>query len=162
MTTKYFKNIKNQAELRKAFIKLLKQYHPDNGGDAEICKMINAEYEQLMRDLPKTGGEKQSEADRKAAESFDKEIREALEKIISFDGINIEVVGTWIWVDGATYIYRDQLKALGYRWSKSRHKWHFTPYAEPMFYKGTKKSFDRLRAIYGSATVNSGSEFLLA
>ena len=162
MTTKYFKNIKNQAELRKAFIRLLKQYHPDNGGDAEICKMINAEYEQLLKGLPKTSGEKQSEADRKAAESFDKEIREALEKIISFDGINIEVVGTWIWVDGATYIYRDQLKALGYRWSKSRHKWHFTPYAEPMFYKGTKKIFDRLRAIYGSATVNSGSEFLLA
>lgn len=161
MTRKYFKNISNQAELRKAFVQLLKMHHPDNGGDPEICKEINREYEEVLKTLP-AGGEKQSDADRQAAADLDKEIREALAKIIHIEGLNIEVVGTWIWIDGNTFPVRELLKNLGYRWSKSRKKWHFTPYGESTYYKGKKKSFESLRKIYGSAHVTSDPAALLA
>ena len=164
MMNKYFQGITNQAELRKAFIRLLKKYHPDNGGDAEICKQINAEYERLLKSMPAGGAateEKQSEADKQAAADLDREIRKALEKIIHIDGINIEVVGTWIWVDGNTYPVRELLKSLGYKWSKARKKWHFTPYGEGTYYKGKRKSFDSLRKIYGSSRVSSDPAFLL-
>lgn len=42
---KYFKNIKSFSDLKSQFRKLLKENHPDNGGDQEKMKEINAEYD---------------------------------------------------------------------------------------------------------------------
>jgi hypothetical protein len=161
MTIKFFKNITNQATLRKAFVQLLKMYHPDNGGDAETCKQINAEYEYLMKHLPKTE-EAGTEEDKKAAADLDKEIRKALEKVIHIDGINIEVVGTWIWIDGNTFPHREELKSLGYEWSKKRKKWHFTPYEKGNYYKGKQPDFEKLRSLYGSSKIIKENKKLLS
>lgn len=161
MTIRFFKGISNQAALRKAFVQLLKKFHPDNGGDAETCKQINIEYEYLMQHLPKNG-EAKTEADKKAAADLDKEIRKALEKVVTLDGVNIEVVGTWIWIDGSTYQHRATLAGLGYKWSKSRKKWHYTPYESGKYYKGKKKSFDTLRALYGSSEIETENKKLLS
>lgn len=46
--TKYFKNIKSFGDLKKRFRELLKENHPDNGGDIEIMKMINVEFDALF------------------------------------------------------------------------------------------------------------------
>ena len=45
---KYFKNIKSFDDLKKQFKNLLKKHHPDNGGDAEIMKAVNVEYDSLF------------------------------------------------------------------------------------------------------------------
>ena len=45
---KYFKNVKSYEDLKKQFKALLKANHPDNGGDAEIMKEINVEYDALF------------------------------------------------------------------------------------------------------------------
>lgn len=152
MKQKFFEGIRTRQELRKAFLALLKKYHPDNGGDAETCKILNAEYEKLMKELPTE--ENATQAEKRAAADMDKEIRKALEKIVHFEGINIEIVGVWIWLDGMTYQYKEQLKDLGYTWSRNRKKWHYTPYATPRRYKG-KRSFEELRHMYGSETVST-------
>ena len=39
--------------------------------------------------------------------------KEVLQQIIGFSNINIAIVGCWIWVDGNTYSYKDDLKTLG-------------------------------------------------
>lgn len=46
--TKYFKNVKNLEDLKKQFRDLLKKNHPDNGGDAEVMKEVNVEYDALF------------------------------------------------------------------------------------------------------------------
>lgn len=48
MTRRFFEGVKDVQELRKKYKELLKQYHPDNGGDAEVMKEINAEYDALF------------------------------------------------------------------------------------------------------------------
>lgn len=68
-------------------------------------------------------------------------------------GINIEIVGLWIWVDGNTFQWKEELKEAGFAWSRSRKKWHFTPY-EGGYHRGRKRSFDSIRNIYGSTVVN--------
>ena len=164
MKIKYFRGVSTQQELRKEFVKLLKIHHPDNGGNAETCKEINAEYEYLMQRLPKhaTGESKTENAEeKKAAADLDKEIRDLVNKIIYMEGINIEIVGVWIWVDGNTFPYKEELKEYGFKWSRSRKKWHACPYGESAYYKGRKKDFDVLRAIYGSSTVNTNASPLL-
>lgn len=44
----YFKNVNSFEELKEQFKKLARKYHPDCGGDAEIMKAINQEYDQLF------------------------------------------------------------------------------------------------------------------
>ena len=51
-------------------------------------------------------------------------IREELEKI---DGIIWEQSGDWYWISGDTLPHKDELKALGCRWSKKRQKWYWKP-----------------------------------
>lgn len=124
MMIRFFKDVKTVAELRKAYINLLKVNHPDNGGDVEICKAINAEYDYLIGRLPKdtTGKTAQSTAEARKDFQIDKEIREIINQIIRFDGINIEVVGSWIWIDGNSYPYKEELKGFGFQWSRARKK----------------------------------------
>lgn len=147
-------NYKNRNDLRKAYFSLLKELHPDNGGSVDACQILNNEYETLFQTLP-AAGEKESEAEKQAAATLDKEIREALEKVIRFRDINIEVVGTWIWIDGITFPIKEELKAAGYTWSRNRKKWHYTPYETPVYYKGKKKTFESLRRMYGSSEVET-------
>lgn len=45
---KYFKNVKSFEDLKKQYKELLKKNHPDNGGDLEIMKEINVEYDALF------------------------------------------------------------------------------------------------------------------
>lgn len=156
MTIRFFKNVKTVAELRKEYVRLLKINHPDNGGSKETCQEINAEYDYLLGRLPKdnTGKTASNSAEAKKDFQIDKEIRDILNKIIRFDGLNIEIVGSWIWVDGDSYQWKEQLKEIGFQWSRARKKWHYTPY-ESKWHKGGKEDFETLRNKYGSTTIES-------
>lgn len=46
--SKYFKNIKSFEDLKNQFKLLARKNHPDAGGDAEIMKEINCEYDALF------------------------------------------------------------------------------------------------------------------
>lgn len=162
MTIKYFKDAKTVQQLRKIYVKLLKQYHPDNGGDLEICKIINTEYDYLLGRLPKgaAGENQEDQAMNDKDFEIDKNLREMLNKIIRFAGIEIEVVGTWVWVDGNTYPYKDNLKEFGFQWSRNRKKWHWTPYAGG-YKRGRKIDFDQIRAFYGAQKVETEHAFAI-
>lgn len=50
---KYFAGVTTIEELRRRYRELLKQFHPDNGGDEETMKTINIEYDKLFDVLNK-------------------------------------------------------------------------------------------------------------
>ena len=45
---KYFKNVNSLEDLKKQFKKLAFKHHPDRGGNAEIMKAVNNEYDMLF------------------------------------------------------------------------------------------------------------------
>lgn len=51
---KYFKNVKSRDELKKVYRQLARKYHPDLGGDAEVMKELNNEFDIMFKILPKT------------------------------------------------------------------------------------------------------------
>ena len=169
LMNKYFKDVNTLEELRKQYKNLLKKYHPDNGGSEEATKEINTEYERLFKILnDKMDSKKQDNASGNETEysknmydwENDKAIRETLEKIINFKGIDIEIIGAWIWVSGNTYNYRKQLKEYGFKYASKKKAWYFHTEA---FRKTSHKklTMDDIRSYYGTTKVQRDRRELL-
>lgn len=132
----------------------MKKAHPDNGGDEETCKAINTEYEEALRKI--AGGMTDE------ALNADEALRNIIEKIITCDGLNIEIIGSWVWVDGNTFEHKETLKANGFKWSRGRKKWHFTADEKKRHYKGEQLDFEELRVKYGSELVKTKTRKAIA
>lgn len=168
----YFKNVESLEQLRKQYRDLLKKYHPDNGGSEDITKAINAEYDKLFKVLKDKHESKSADdsgnANAKTSDynqnmydwENDKALREVLQKIINFDGIEIEIAGQWIWISGNTYSYKKELKELGFKWASQKKQWYF--HTDTFRKKGHKTlSMDEIRNYYGSTKVHTDSKVLL-
>jgi curved DNA-binding protein CbpA len=162
----YFKSINTLEELRKQYRDLLKIHHPDNGGNVSDMQEINAEYDKLFKAL-KDKHESKSADGKESAYSKnmydwknDKALRDVLEKIIHFNGIEINLVGAWIWLDGNTYQYKEELKGIGFKWSKNRKKWYWNN--GEYIGRGNKKiSFSQIENKYGSTKFRTQNKVLL-
>ena len=163
--SKYFKDVNTLEELRRQYKELLKKYHPDNvNGSTEATQEINAEYDRLFKVLKNRHESKATDNKENNAKtdfnnmkydfSEDAKLREVLQQIITFEGINIEIVGCWIWVDGNTYDYKDTLKNIGFKWAREKKKWYF--HTEAFRKRSHKKlSMEDIRNYYGSTEVET-------
>lgn len=172
---KYFSNVNDLQELRKQYRDLLKKHHPDNGGNVSDMQDVNAEYDRLfkvLKDRHESKTTNQNNADTAGSNTKstynsnmydwenDKALRETLEKIINFDGIEIEIVGQWIWVSGNTYAYKKELKDIGFKWASTKKQWYF--HTEEFKKKSHKSlSMDDIRSYYGSTRVQTMQRELL-
>ncbi len=162
--TRYFKDVDTLEELRKQYKELLKKFHPDNAnGSTEATQEINAEYDKLFKVLKdkhdsKTANtmnntNKQSDYNANMYDwENDKALRQMLEKIINFDGIEIEIIGQWIWVSGNTYSYKKNLKEIGFKWASQKKMWYWKM---GDYQKKSHKilSMNDIRNYYGSVKV---------
>lgn len=83
--------------------------------------------------------------------SEDAKLREVLQQIITFEGINIEVCGSWIWAFNS-YGYRKELKDIGFKYAPKKQAWYW--HSEAFRKKGRKAlSMDDIRSYYGSTEV---------
>ena len=146
----YFKNIRTLEELRKEYKRLVKENHPDNGGDLEIIKMINVEYEKAMESLKNAD---ETENAWKYDVAKDELFRDTLNKVINLENVKIEIIGCWIWISGNTYEVKDVLKAAGFKWCANKKAWSW--HAGEKYYKKSKRklTLDEIRNLYGSEEV---------
>lgn len=136
-----FSSVKSLEDLKKQYKDLAKKYHPDLGGTKEDMQRVNAEYERLLKGFK--DGEKTGIA-----------YRDFIDSIIHLN-VDIELVGTWVWVYGNTYPIKDELKEKGMKWSKARKKWFWAEGIEGSRKRGNGKAFGALRSAYGSEKVKS-------
>lgn len=167
MRYKYFKNVENIATLelealRKQYKELIKQYHPDNGvtGSTEATQEINAEYNKLFKLLQdkynSSTVNNSSTTTHSTTYDFqtDIKLREILNKVIGFQGVNIEIIGNWIWIAGNTFYYKSALKELGFKWASQKKQWY---YHTEVYRKTSHKklSMEEIRKHYGSTKVQT-------
>jgi len=153
MKTKYFAGVKTLQELRKTYKKLAFENHPDKGGDVEIMKAINNEYERLSKIL--INSNEDFTAEQKEAEAaYSEAIIEKLNVLFKFEGLIIEIVGYWIWLTGATYTHRAEIKEAGFKFAKAKAAWFWH---DGEFRKKSKKRYDleTIREMYGSEEVKN-------
>lgn len=151
--SKYFANCKTAEEFKKTFRKLCKELHPDNlmTGDAEKFKEMKAEFEKGFEAC--TAGTNEA--------GTAKEFSDIIEKFMKMDGLNIELCGSWLWISGNTYQNRENLKAAGCQWSRSKKMWYWHPGDYSKRRGGA--SMETIRNKYGSKKfVSSGSDRLSA
>lgn len=144
MKIQYLTGVANLDELKTVYRDLCKKYHPDLGGDVEIMKIINAEYAYLL-----TTGNFDFTTSKTSAE-IEEAIRAIIERATVLNGLVIELCGRWVWFTGATYQWKDQLKALGCFFASKKKAWYWRPADEER--KGSHKPMplDAIRAKYGS------------
>lgn len=154
----YFDHCTNLNELKAEYKKLVMVHHPDMGGDLETMKRINIEHDRVFAILKDKQNSDAANGEGHETTEAPEEFRAIVEALLHIDGIEIELCGSWLWIDGDTYHAKDKLKACGCRFSGSKKKWYWH-HAEPgqRRYRGNR-SMKEIRSKYGSEWLGKKSE----
>ena len=150
-------------EVKAIYKKLAMKYHPDRGGDVEIMKAVNSlydEYFERLKHVHKTKDGKRYEKETNETSSMFKDI---IDKLLRMNGVEIEIIGCFIWVSGNTKPHKEEIKALGFRWHSKKKVWYKAPDG---YRKKSRKTYsmDDIRGMYGTSgkMYGEGAEELTA
>ena len=124
--------------LRARYFELAKKLHPDLGGTNEQMKDLNQQFEDAIHGYKDTDkiGLRQS--------------RIVIERLMKYDGLTIEICGSWVWVSGATYKYKKELKSLGLKWHSKKKMWY---HGSSAYHSHKAYDMEEIRNMYGSNVV---------
>lgn len=160
---KYFTNCRTIEDVKKVFRDLAKKNHPDAGGNAETFKEIMQEYNkvfEMYKNIHTNAAGETYESEKQTTETPE-QFAEIISKVIFMDGVKIEIIGSWVWLSGNTMIFKDQIKAAGFWWSKSKKAWYYTGEKEHQKRRG-HYSMSGLRNKWGSTEVETEKQEKLA
>ena len=148
---------KTLEELKSAYRKLAMLNHPDRGGDIKAMQAINAEYDILFPKLKNIHQNKDGETytSRQTTTETPDSFKDLINELMKLDDIVIEVIGCFVWVTGNTKTYKDQLKALKFKWHSKKSAWYLAP---DDYRNRSHKNYDleEIRTMYGTTgKVNS-------
>lgn len=144
-----FEKVTTLEELKAVYKRLAMKNHPDRGGDVEVMKEINALYDEYFERYSHVHKNREGEYYEKKTAETPEEFKNIVNELMKMDGIIIEIIGSFIWVTGDDKPHKEKLKALGFRWHRTKKEWMLPP-------KGYKKrsrrnySMDEIRGMYGT------------
>jgi len=157
---KHFSSVTSLDELKRQYKKLAFKNHPDRGGKTEVMQEINNEYEQLLNRIINEASKDQYQDSSENGHGFwssrsehsevEKKVKQAIDAIINLDGLDIEIIGVWVWVSGDTKQHKDKLKEAGYVWNRVQCKWVFI--GKKSNGRG-RMTLDQMRELHGSQKV---------
>ncbi|MBL7819937.1 MAG: hypothetical protein JNL65_04925 [Saprospiraceae bacterium] len=148
---KYFNSCKTVEDVKHLYKQLAKEHHPDKGGRTATMQEINSEYSYVIAKL--LSGMSLSEEEMESNILSSQKYQTAINSIIGFDHIFIELVGVWVWITGNTYPIRTYLKENGFYYSKPKKAWYFRAEEHRAKYS-SKMELSVLRDIYGCTRIS--------
>ena len=154
---KWFKTAHSIEEVKRIYRRLCKEYHPDIHGaeTEETMKQINAEYERAFNHFKNIH---ESAEDSTKTYTSSKETTETaaefmniINALIKCDGLEIDLVGRWIWLTGNTFSYKDIIKGLGFKWANKKKAWYWHK-PEDISHNRKEMSLDEIKALHGCET----------
>lgn len=152
----YFTNCKTAEEIKAAYKKLVRQYHPDLNPnvDDSIIKAINSEYDRAWERLKNIHTSASGETYTKETDEAPEEFREIISNLMRCEGLTIELVGSWIWVTGDTFQHRETLKQNGFRWASRKKAWYWHR-ADEISKNRREMTLDEIKSLHGCETFRS-------
>ncbi|MBK9221920.1 MAG: J domain-containing protein [Saprospiraceae bacterium] len=150
---KYFNSCTSIEEVKHLYRHLAKIHHPDKvTGRTETMQEINTEYSFVIAKLLINMNISEEEMESSILNS--ERYQNAINSIIGFDKIIIELVGCWIWLTGDTFPIRNYLKENGFFYSRPKRAWYFR--AEEFRAKySSKMDLEVLKDIYGCQRITN-------
>ena len=163
MKTTYFSNCKSIEEAKRLYHKLAVANHPDLGGDLATMQAINNEYDIIaikLANIHESVSGDTYETEQQTAE-IPADFRDLINKLIHLDGINIELIGRWIWLTGNTYFHKDTIKSLGFKYASNKKAWFW--HSEQDGTANRKKmSLEQIKEKYGCTAFQTNSRVAIA
>lgn len=138
--------------IKATYRKLSLKYHPDrntdsNTADNDMMKLVNAAYECLKRNADRiNAGYSHTEG----AYDYAAKFGSVLEQLRALDGLELEIIGNWIWITGETKANKEALKAIGCRFSAKKVCWYYRPDEHRSRNNRKSHSMDEIRDMHGS------------
>lgn len=156
---KYFNDFMNIEELRTKFREFCLELHPDKGGKHEDFIEMKAEYDKVILRAANSEAIKAGTEDREPRFNFasESELAEMMEKLMRVPEIIIEVCGSWLWIAGNTFPVHEILKSFGFKYSKAKTKWYYSPYMGTGKRRG-RYTMQKIRDKFGSTIIQSDAE----
>lgn len=120
----YFSNKLSLEEARKLFKKLSKELHPDIGGNHEDFINMKNEFDNFINNYQYFNSSDDKYTDDEKFE-INENLKEVIKKVIHFENIKIEIIGSWIWLTENTYPFKEFLKENKFFFSKSKKAWYW-------------------------------------
>lgn len=153
MKNRFFKST-NIEDLKKEYRELAKKLHPDMGGDKRAFQDMQAEFIDLCQRLAnvhKADETAQEDEGQEAPEEF----ASVINQVVTLDGVDIEIIGKWVWVSGNTYANKEKIKKAGFFWSSKHKKWYWNGGTHKSK-KHSKMDMALIKAVHGCQKIKSG------
>lgn len=139
--------------VKRAYRQAAMKYHPDrNPAGAEMMKIVNAAYDVLKDYSGDLEGNSSTEQANQGG-SYPQAVMDALNAVFGLEGLDIEICGAWVWINGDTRKHRVILKENGFRYASKKKSWYFRPSDWRSSSRGNF-SMDEIRERHGSTRPN--------
>ena len=142
----YFENIQTLDDLKRRYRELCKQFHPDCGGSEEAMKALNAEYRQMLKRLMSADFSTD-------AETSELLYRDKIAAIAHLGGLELEIIGKWLWVSNNTYAHRETLRREGFCFAPVKKLWFDRALEYATCTRGEAQDINDIRTKNGSKKV---------
>lgn len=150
---RFFKS-KNIEDLKKEYRKLAKELHPDMGGDTRTFQDMQAEFIELCKRLANVHKQAENTEPEEETAETPEEFMNVVNQVIILDGVEVEIVGRWVWVSGNTYANKDKIKKAGFFYSSKHKKWYWNGGSHKSK-KHSRLTFEEVKRLHGSMKVKS-------
>lgn len=83
-------------------------------------KILKVEYETLFARMKNIHVNKDGETYEKETQETSQEIQLLIADLLKLDGIEIEIIGCFVWITGDTKLHKERLKELRFRWHSKK------------------------------------------
>ena len=144
-------DIVSLSDLRNRYAELMSDLQTRSS--LALMDQVSAEYRMKFEELRARDTDPAAADQSRAADydvAADRRIQEKNEETMAIKGVTMECIGSWLWLpdNDATKEHAAELESLGYKLSKRRKRWYFTPKQKTeRRYRG-RKSFDEIRETF--------------